>query len=324
MIREIGPIWRRRFGRPWRKLCLSLGTTCPNRDGTLARGGCLFCADEEVLPAAPIELQLDQGLACLPEGVAAVVYLQDHCATYLPPERLDSILDRIRRRPRVRAVSLGTRPDCLPEEILEVLHRHGPDLDLMVEVGLQTSDETTLRFLGRAHSLKDFDQAVDALHARGIRVCAHVVLGLPRPRGTEDAGPLDREGPSQARATALHLARLGVEAVKLHNCHVLAGSRLEGLFREGRYTPPELPDHLGNLIAFLEATPRTVEIHRLMGEARPPSLLAPAFTARKAESLAWLRAQLEQRGVVQGSTGAAATATTGDGCIVDTPPCEPV
>jgi hypothetical protein len=125
-----------------------------------------------------------------------------------------------------------------------------------------------------------------------------VVLGLPRPL---PGGDLGREGPAEAAATAGLLASLGVEAVKVHNCHVLRGTPLARLYQQGRYEPPGLAAYMDALAALLARLPGSVEIHRLMGEARPPLLLAPAFTGDKARSLQRIRRELQHRGVVQGS-----------------------
>jgi uncharacterized protein len=303
-INELGPNMRRRYGGPVRKVCLRPGTTCPNRDGALSRGGCLFCAEPEPLPPAPVPLQLDRALARLDPDIPVIAYLQDHSATYLPAARLDQLLTLLWGHPRVVGISLGTRPDCLPTPVLQVLARHArppadPGEPLLVELGLQTADDETLALLNRQHTVADFDEAVAALHEIGAAVCAHVVLGLPRPGGDPDH--LEREAEAHARRTALHLGEVGVDAVKLHNCHVLRHTTLERLHAEGRYTPPDLSCYLGLLVEFLEHLPGEVEVHRLVGESPQARLVAPAFTAKKASTLQKIRQALDQRSLTQGS-----------------------
>ncbi len=296
--RDLGPILRHRYGKKVRKLCLRLGATCPNRDGTRGRGGCAFCAERQWPAPPPIAEQLRRGQEKLGADTAVVAYLQDHTATHLPPERLDEILIEVRQSPRVVAITVGTRPDALPPAILEVLCRHAAAVDLLVEVGLQTASDPTLRFIGRMHDVPCFEGAVARLHRAGLRVGAHVILGLPTP----GAGKLLlTEGPAAATDTARLLGRLGVEAVKIHNCHVLRGTRLEALFAQGLFAPPELDGYLERLIPFLEHLPAQTEIHRLTGEARYPALVAPAFTAEKQRTLQRIRAELEVRDVWQGS-----------------------
>ena len=298
-VSELGAIMRRRYGQPVRKVCLRPGTTCPNRDGKLSRGGCLFCAEPELLPPAPVSLQLDRALRRLDPGTPVIAYLQDHSVTYMPPARLDELLTMLRRHARIVGVALATRPDCLPGPILEVLERqaHAP-WDLIVELGLQSAHDETLKLLNRQHTVAAFDRAVAALHQAGTRVCAHVVLGLPTPGETPEL--LLNEGRSHARHTARHLGSLGVEAVKVHNSHVLRDSPLEALHSRGRYDPPDLERYLGLLCAFLEHLPAEVEIHRLVGEARRACLVAPAFTANKAATLQRIREHLDRQGLVQG------------------------
>jgi len=194
--------------------------------------------------------------------------------------------------------------------VLALLQRIAAERELLVELGLQSADDEVLRALGRQHDVACFAGAVEALHARGARVCAHVVLGLPAPRPD---GTLRPEGRNGAAASARLLGALGVEAVKLHNCHILAGTGLARLHAEGRFEPPGLERYLELVIAFLEELPAVVELHRLTGEARPPALIAPAFTAEKARTLQRLRALLEERDVWQGSrAGRAAGAPASD------------
>lgn len=297
-IRRIGPVWRKRHGRPARKVCLKLGTSCPNRDGSLGLGGCIFCAEGDARAAPDPALQLAEGLARLPAQTAVIAYLQDHSATQMPAADLDRVLESVGAQPQVVAVHLGTRPDCLPPPILEILARHGERVEVMVELGLQTTNEATLEFIGRQHDLACFDRAVTDLQRAGLRVCAHVVLGLP----TMDAGGnIGVEQVDDAVATARHLGQVGIDAVKLHNCHVLRGTQLARLFEQGLYTPPELDGYLERLVPFLEHLPASVELHRLVGEARPPALVAPEFTAHKSRTLQQIDAELERLTVQQGS-----------------------
>lgn len=303
-VNEIGPILREKYGQPVRKVCLSVGTTCPNRDGSLGSKGCIFCLpadtkDPRPLRWAPdVKEQLERGRARIRPGTGLIAYLQDHSATYLPASELERILSAICSVPAVVAVNIGTRPDCLPAEILELLARYATGrTDLMVELGLQSANESTLSLVGRQHSVKSFEEAVQQLRARGIRTCAHVILGLPS-RTTENNR--SREGVEQTIATARLLSKSQVEAVKVHNCHVLEGTELARLYHEGLYCPPELDEYLELLIAFLEHLPPHVEIHRLVAEARRPPLLAPSFTAEKARSLQRIRDALEERDTYQG------------------------
>lgn len=281
-----------------RKICLRLGTSCPNRDGTLGRGGCIFCADGEARPAPPVEQQLRAGLERLPVGTRVIAYLQDHTATHLPAARLDEVLEQLSGQEQVVALHVGTRPDSLPNEILEVLRRHGARRELLVELGLQSACEATLAFNRRQHTVQHFCRAVQQLHRCGLQVCAHVVLGLPTPR---DGGALVAEPAAGARRTARLLNSLGVEAVKIHNCHVLRHTELARIHSQGRFDPPRLEGYMERLFAFLALLDPQTEIHRLMGEARPPLLLAPEFTGHKNRSLQQIRRQMEQRDVRQGS-----------------------
>jgi radical SAM protein (TIGR01212 family) len=297
-VSEIGPLLREKYGRRVRKVCLSIGATCPNRDGSLGSEGCLFCLqnsfDNALLGPNGARQELERALARVHPDTAVIAYLQDHSATYLPAAELDRILSAICSVPRVVGINIGTRPDCLPEKILDLLAAYAGRIDLMVELGLQSANEATLGLVGRQHSVSSFEEAVQRLRARGIRTCAHVILGLPT------TGEVRREGIAETIATARLLSSVQVEAVKVHNCHVLEGTGLARLYHEGLYAPPELDEYLELLIAFLEHLPGHVEVHRLVAEARRPPLLAPSFTAEKARSLQRIRDALEERDTYQG------------------------
>lgn len=279
-----------------RKLCLRIGASCPNRDGSLGEGGCIYCAEPEPPPPGhePLAVQIERGLAHHRPDVGLIAYVQDHSATYVEPSVLDRALTTIQQIPGLIGIHLGTRPDCLEAPILAILARHARRTGLLLELGLQTADDATLSFVQRAHDVACFTAAVERLHAAGLRVCAHVILGLPAPP------PTRVEGRDQAVATAELLARLGVEAVKVHNCHVLRGTPLEALHSEGLYRPPELEGYIERLVPFLEHLPAEVEVHRMVGEARPPALIAPSFTADKARSLERIRGAFVERETWQG------------------------
>jgi radical SAM protein (TIGR01212 family) len=296
-VREIGPILRQRHAGMVRKLCFSIGASCPNRDGTSGVGGCSFCAEER--STEPLDQQLQRQLRDLPPQTSFIAYLQDHSATHLSPRRLEQVLGTIRAAHPFVGLTLGTRPDCLDDEVLAVLERHdatGPPL--LVELGLQSACDATLELINRCHDVACFRTAVAALHQRRIAVCAHVILGLPTPGSAP--GEIAVEGVDHALASAALLDEVGIEAVKVHNCHVLRGTALAELHAAGRYTPPSLEGYIELLIAFLERLPAEVELHRLVGEARPPRLVAPAFSAHKASALRQIRAVLEERDCWQG------------------------
>jgi uncharacterized protein len=290
-VRELAPILRRRYGHPVRKKCLRMGTTCPNRDGSLSTGGCLFCAEEDLNPLAPLPPAERS-----PAG-PHIAYFQDHSTTYQTPAELDRQLKVARNSPQVVALHLGTRPDCLPPAILDVLEHHARTIELMVELGLQTANDQTLTFINRQHDVACFTQAVRALHQRGAKVCAHVILGLPT---LLPDGQMSCEGAPEAIRTAHLLGELQVAAVKIHNCHVLRGAPLARLYAAGIYQPPDLEGYLARLVPFLEHLPAGMEIHRLVGEARPSILIAPAFTANKNHTLQRIRQELEALDTWQG------------------------
>jgi radical SAM protein (TIGR01212 family) len=302
-VHELGPILKKKYGKAVRKICLRIGATCPTRDGTSSELGCAFCAEEETPAPLSIREQMEIGIRRMGPHTPVIAYLQDHTVTYLAAERLGEILEAIRCFPQVVEITLGTRPDCLFESILRVLARYTSEIELLVELGLQSANDQTLALVNRQHTVKDVEQATERLHRIGARVCAHVILGLPTPCIKRSASGLmlQLEGEAHVIATADLIAQTGIEAVKIHNCHVLEGSLLADWYRDGRYKPPQLEEYISLLEVFLLHLPSTVEVHRLMAEARPPFLIAPSFTADKNRSLHRIRAALSAKNLSQGS-----------------------
>jgi hypothetical protein len=242
--------------------------------------------------------------------VGFIAYVQDHSATYVQVEQLHDALLQVIREPRVVAVAIGTRPDCLPDRMIDVLAAIAAKRPLWVELGLQSANDDTLQVLNRMHTVSCFVEATRALHRAALSVCAHVILGAPT-RGP--GGALVIESLEDTARSAELLKDLGVFAVKLHNCHVLADTALAALHQAGRFQPLSVDEYVDHLIHFLERIPPTVEVHRLVGDASAPSLLAPAFTANKQLALRAIYAACTARKTYQGRLWVhrAAAAATG-------------
>lgn len=302
-VQEIGPLLRKRYGQPVRKVCLSIGATCPNRDRITGGGGCIFCGESKRIANNTTSISswretLQNGIVHLQGKAAIIAYLQDHTITHFPPEQLRSILTCLATTPEVVAITLGTRPDCLPTIILNILEETACNKELLIELGLQTANDKTLSFIQRQHTVDCFVSAVERLHQRELKVCAHVILGLPTPE-IRDHRFLP-EGIAEAIDTARLLGTLGIRGVKIHNCHILEGTRLAELYKQGVYCPPDLDGYLERLVAFIEYLPSAMEIHRLVGEARFPELLTPSFTAEKNHTVQRIRDEFEKRDTWQG------------------------
>ncbi len=288
---------RRRVGRRVQKISLVAGFTCPNRDGRVSRGGCLYCNARGSGTGAwarglNLTAQLRQGMARLKDRYQAdrfIAYFQSFSNTYAPVARLQALYDEVLGLPDVVGLSVGTRPDCLEEGALELLAGYARERLLWLELGLQSAHDRTLAALNRGHDVACFSRAVERAAARGLEVVAHVILGLPG------------EGPEEMAATADYLASLPLQGVKIHLLYVVRGSALAHLYQQGAYTCLSEDSYVSLAVDFVELLPRRLVIHRLTGDPHPQELLAPSWCLNKARVLGRIREEFSRRGSSQGS-----------------------
>ncbi|MBG0790151.1 MAG: TIGR01212 family radical SAM protein [Desulfovibrionaceae bacterium] len=294
---------RQRFGKRVRKIPLDAGFSCPNRDGTLSAAGCVFCNPEgsgSGMAARgltlPEQWRFWRDIHVKKHGVAEFTgYLQSYTNTYGPIEKLRAVLGELAGLPGLTSLALGTRPDCLDDARLDLLARQKERLGLdavFLELGLQTADNATLRHINRGHDAAAFADAARAGAERGLLVVAHVMAGLPGPRG--------REGGEALAATVDFLNGLPVHGVKFHNVYVCRGTRLAKWFGEGRYKPPTLDEYLAWLSgALARLDPRTV-VHRLNGNPARGELLGPDWAGNMRRLHNRVRDHFEAHDVWQG------------------------
>ena len=291
----LGPYLKRRFGCKVYKLSLSAGCTCPNRDGTLGARGCIFCSGSGEFAAsgsASIPEQLEQAKYILgkkAQGAKFIAYFQDFTNTYGAVSRLEPLFLAAMEPDDVVALSIATRPDCLPEDILRMLARLRAKKPVFVELGLQTIHDNTAQYIRRGYPLSVFDDAVQKLHALDIEVIAHQILGLPG------------ETAEMIVETTRHLGQLPVDGVKLHLLHILRGTDLAAEYEAGRVKPLELDAYIDILEQCLAVLPPDVVIHRLTGDGAKRDLIAPLWSADKKRVLSAIQKRFEQDGVMQGS-----------------------
>jgi hypothetical protein len=285
---RLGPALRRRFGQRVHKVTLRGGFGCPNRDGRIGRGGCRFCSAEALLPAGgpgggPIADQLAAGLAAVERRVgarAAVAYFQEGCATDAPLERLKRMFGEAIRHPQVVALSVGTRPDWLAPEVLDLLAGLSRLKPVWLELGLQSANDDLLAAMNRGHDCATFCRTAERARAAGIELVAHVILDLPG------------ETAADRRATAACLNRVGVSGVKVHNLHVLAGTPLAADWRAGGLQLADLATYAHMAADFLQWLDPAVVVHRLTGDGPAGLMLAPDWWRDKRRALAAVEAAL--------------------------------
>ena len=294
--RSLNEYYREIFGRKTAKISLDGGFTCPNRDGTCGTRGCLFCSaggsgDFAENAALSITEQIEKGKAQTADkwkDPAYIAYFQAFTNTYAPVEELRRKYEEALACEGVEGISIATRSDCLPDDVLDLLSELNQKTKLWVELGLQTADEDSAKFIRRGYPLSVFEKAVYDLAERDIPVIVHVILGLP----------------GENRETILKtidcVNRLPVQGIKLQLLHVLSDSDLAKLYEAGNYTPLTKEEYIalvGDCIAHLR---EDIVIHRLTGDGDKNTLLAPLWSLRKRDVLNSLHKYLKENNIRQG------------------------
>lgn len=287
---------RRRFGRKIYKLSLAGGHTCPNRDGTRGTKGCLFCSTGGSGDfAAPANLSMPEQLAAARRRLGKkaacgcfIAYFQSYTATYAPLDQLETRWTAALAADDVVALSVATRPDCLPEEVLTLLERLNRQKPVFVELGLQTVHEDTAQLIRRGYPIARYHEAVAALRAISVEVVTHVILGLPG------------ETEEQMLETVWAVAHSGVQGIKLQLLHVLRGTDLAALYTAGAFETLSLEQYARLLARSVELLPPDMVVHRLTGDGPKNLLLAPLWSADKKRVLQTVRDTFDQCDVRQG------------------------
>jgi radical SAM protein (TIGR01212 family) len=287
---------RRRFGRKVWRVTVDAGFTCPNVDGTVTTGGCVYCDNRSFspnrrLPHIGVTAQVQRGVRILEKYYGAdtfVVYFQAATNTHAPVEKLKRLYDEALAHPQIVGLVIGTRPDSVPDETLDLIQSYAADRYVSLELGLQTIHERSLQWMNRGHGVSAFFDAVQRCQGRGFEVGAHVILGLPG------------ESRAEMLATADALAGLPVDAVKIHNLHVVRDTPLEAMYERGEVAMLDFAEYVGLVCDFLERLPPNMVIQRLLGDAPPEYLVAPLWCLEKQGLLDAIRRELERRDSWQG------------------------
>lgn len=277
MYKSLNQYLKERFGTKVYKIALSSGCTCPNRDGTVGVGGCIFCADTgsgDFAQSAtlPIKEQIQlakEKVASKNKGGKYIAYFQSFTNTYGSVEFLEPKFLEAMEDDEVVAVSIATRPDCLPEEILDMLSRLNAIKPVWVELGLQTIHPKTTEYIRRGYPLEVYDKAVKDLHAIGVQVITHVIIGLPG------------ETKEDMLQTVRYVAESKAEGIKLQLLHVIEGTDLAKDYKAGNFNTLAMEEYLQIIKACVDLIPETMVIHRLTGDGNKKTLIAPLWSADK-------------------------------------------
>ena len=287
---------RERYPFRVQKIPLAAGFTCPNIDGTVGYGGCIYCNNLSFSPNAgrpgvSIVQQIEKGIEFYRHRTGAqkfIAYFQTHTNTYAPLDLLRSLYDLAFSYPDVIGLSVGTRPDCVSKDCLDLLQGYTDRGEIWVEYGVESSHDTTLRLLNRCHDFAAVKDAIQRTQGRDLKICAHVILGLPGE---------DRE---MMMETARCLAQLGVDGVKIHHLYVSKNTRLEKMYYAGEVKLLSLEEYLPLVAEFLEWLPSTVVIQRLLGELAGDYIVAPQWGRGKKAILHALEQKMRDQGQYQG------------------------
>ena len=292
---SLNEYYRQRYGKKVYRLAISGGMTCPNRDGAIDTRGCIFCsaggsgefaADASLSVAEQLEAAKRRVRQKTSDGLY-VAYFQPFSNTYAPVERLRSLYEEAIAPDDIVGLSIGTRPDCLPPEVIDLLAEINGKKPVTVELGLQTIHETSAAYIRRGYPLAVYDAAVKALHDAGIKVVTHVILGLPH------------ESEEMMLETVSYVGRR-TDGIKLQLLHVIEGTDLEGEYRKGVFKTLSLEEYARILCRCIEALPEDVVICRLTGDGNKRTLVAPLWSADKKNVLNTVNRMLEDNHVQQG------------------------
>ena len=283
------------FGRKVYKIALNGGFTCPNRDGRAGVGSCIFCSgsgsgefagDKNLSITEQIEQGRKKVAAKMKKGEpgAYIAYFQAFTNTYGPVEKLRRLFAEAISHPDIVALSIATRPDCLPEEVLSLLEELNRKKPVWVELGLQTVHEKTAAYIRRGYPLPAFDQAVAELKKRRLEVIVHVILGLPG------------ESREMMKETVSYVAGCGADGIKLQLLHVLKGTDLEKDYLQGKVSVMTMGGYVSLVGECLAIIPKDMVVHRLTGDGDKKTLVAPLWSADKKRVLNAIRASLRNMG----------------------------
>lgn len=285
----VNEYYKRLFGEKVYKISLAGGNTCPNRDGSKGVGGCIFCSqsgsgDFVPDPSLPMETQIEQAIGKVKSKGAKkyIAYFQSFTATYLPAEKLEEKLSAAAKHDDIVGISVATRPDCLPKEVLDILEKYSKTKPLWVELGLQTANDKTAVYINRCYPTSVYIEAAKKLIERNIPFVTHIIFGLP----------------GETEADMLNTVKLATECktqgIKLQLLQILKDSPLYGEYLAGKVKPMEEDEYFALLCKALSILPENTVVHRLTGDGSKNTLVAPLWCGDKKRALNKINAILRE------------------------------
>jgi len=287
MYRTANDYYKEKFGCKVYKLSLDGGFTCPNRDGTVSTGGCIFCSEagsgEFAESGESINEQLERAKARVEKKNKSgkyIAYFQAFTCTYAPLPRLKELFYEAIKPDYIVGLNVATRPDCLPDETVALLAELNKIKPVTVELGLQTADDAVANYINRGYNTSVYADAVDRLHAEGLPVITHIIIGLPR---------------DDAVKTTQYAVACATDGVKFHLLHILRNTRLEKEFELGKVKALTLREYAEILGRCISVLPKETVVHRITGDGAKRDLIAPLWSADKKKTLNFLNKALQNR-----------------------------
>lgn len=296
LVNTIGQDLQRRYGERVHKLTLHGGFSCPNRDGTIGRGGCTFCnvasfADEETQTKSILE-QLKDRAGEVHRAKKYLAYFQAYTSTYAEVQTLKSMYEQAIKAADIVGLCVGTRPDCVPDAVLELLSGYVREgFEIWLELGLQTANNDTLKRINRGHDFNCYASIAKRARALGIKVCTHLIVGLPKETHQDNIDTMRK------------VIDVGTDGIKLHSLHIVEGSTMAKAWKAGKLNAPSLQQYVGTASAMIRMTPPEIVFHRVSSAARRPTLLAPLWCENRWLAMTKIGDVLKHKGAQGSSIG---------------------
>ena len=293
LVNTIGQDLQRRYGEKVHKLTLHGGFSCPNRDGTIGRGGCTFCnvssfVDEQT-QIQSIEQQLTDRAGEIKRAKKYLAYFQAYTSTYAEVQVLKNMYQQALKAADIVGLCVGTRPDCVPDAVLDLLSGYVQQgYEIWLELGLQTANNDTLKRINRGHDFECYAKITQWARALGIKVCTHLIVGLPKETRDDNVETLQR------------VLAVGTDGIKLHGLHIVEGSTMAKAWRAGKLEAPALEEYVSIASELIRMTPPEVVYHRVSSAARRPTLLTPLWCENRWLAMTEIGRALDKDGA-QGS-----------------------
>jgi len=287
----LGSHLKARWGEHVHKVSLNGDFTCPNRDGSIGIGGCTFCNNSSFSPSEKMQIsiseQLDAGRHVIQKRVRTrryLAYFQAYTNTYADIDYLRNLYDQAMFDSDVIGMSVGTRPDCVPDKVLDLLLEYqNKGQEIWLELGLQSANDESLKRVNRGHGWAEYEDAVNRARSRGLQVCTHLIVGLPGEEASDSLVSLKK------------VLDLGTDGLKVHPLHVVKGTQLARAWKSGAYQPLTQKNYVNTVSDMVMLLPKSVVVHRLTATASDQLLLAPEWCSRKWAVLNAIAEELEIR-----------------------------